>query len=140
MSNAREKIANAKLKASISLSKKELSGRDRVLYYRTMNSIECDPKIGLYVGLTEWDDALYILPNPIIEDIGNKFVVEKAIIKTGDIKVSINTPNYDKTDLESYEYALKDGSDYIEYSLIGSAGIVQDKNKSYWILYLRRKQ
>lgn len=140
MSNFREKIANAKLKASISLSSKELNGRDRVLYYRLKDSISCDPKLGVYSGLTAWSSACYISPNPIIEDVSSKFIVEKGIIKIGDIKVSINTPGYEKTDLENYEYALKEGDEYIEYSLIGGSGVIQDKNKSYWILYLRRKQ
>ena len=140
MTTARGKIALGIEKACTKLAAKELGGRDRALYYRVMVGTGGDAKEGQPPTLTAWTSASSISPNPVIEDIKHKYVVNHGILQIGDIKVRANTPNYEKSDLESYEYALKEDLSYIEYSLIGGAGIVQDKNKAYWIMYLRKKQ
>ena len=138
---AREEIKAAHLEIAEELAAEELSHRSRDLYYRSMIAVDEDSDLGRSGTKTAWSSASKITPIPSIQDIKAVYLINNVTFtQVGDIKVKMNVSNYDIEDLRNYEFALLEGSNYIEYSIIGGTAPIYDKHLSHYIMYLRRKE
>ena len=143
MVTAREKIANGVKKASEKLAGKSLGGRDRQLYYRVAEGTGGNTLYGIPGTVTAWAFASIFDPNPVIEEIKSSYQIGDKrgglFVAPGDLKVKINTPDVAVTDLEGYEFALVENSQYVEYVRVQGTAVTRDKNGIWYSLILRRK-